>query len=369
MEMVGGRQKTFSRVLNVAFYYNRTFKKVAQNDDPIHKAGSWTMTMRPDYTLSLWPGEIEESEAEQQELITHIHFDAKYRLNKVLMEDKDYGKDKDINSELAEEENEQELKIYKRGDLLKMHAYKDAIRRTGGAYVLYPGTENKEMRGFHEIVPGLGAFSIRPGHWEEDSKPLKKFLEEVKTHMMNRTSEREKLSYYQYDVYLNQKKYKIFKNLPESVGENRDFIPDETTVILGYYKNKEHLDWILSNNMYNGRAGERGGSIEVSKEIVTARYVLLHNGSNIKLEKINKGGPKVYGYNDMKRLNYPFNPKEKNIEENIYLIFRLNKNGIEKELEQYYWDPNDIKELKRTRFGKFTVVKLTELMSVARIKH
>ena len=40
-----------------------------------------------------------------------------------------------------------------------MHAYKDAIRRTGGAYILYPG-ESEEWRkiGFHEVIPGLGAF-------------------------------------------------------------------------------------------------------------------------------------------------------------------------------------------------------------------
>lgn len=56
------------------------------------------MAMRPDYTLSLWPGNISEAEAEEQELITHIHFDAKYRLNKVILED-----EKDISEELNEE--------------------------------------------------------------------------------------------------------------------------------------------------------------------------------------------------------------------------------------------------------------------------
>lgn len=45
-QMVHGQQETFSRLLNVAFYYNRTFSKVPENDDPIHNAGSWTMSMR-----------------------------------------------------------------------------------------------------------------------------------------------------------------------------------------------------------------------------------------------------------------------------------------------------------------------------------
>lgn len=365
MKMVYGKQKTFSRVLNVAFYYNRTFNKVSVNNDPIHKAGSWTMTMRPDYTLSIWPGEIDEKEAERQELMIHIHFDAKYRLNKVLLEDKDA--DANIEDDLAEEKKEQEMKIYKRGDLLKMHAYKDAIRRTSGAYVLYPGDENRELRGFHEIIPGLGAFSIRPGHWQQDSVYLKQFLAEVKAHLMDRTSDREKLSYYQYDVYLEANKSMTMESLPEAEGENRDFLPDETTVLIGYYKNQEHLDWILKHWIYNGRAGERGGAIAVSKEIVTARYILLHNGREAILHKINLGGPKVFGYKEMKAREYPFNPYEKN-EDKIYLIFRLNQKGIEKELQKYQWNPEDIKKLKLTRYGKFDVIGLTELMKIAKIK-
>lgn len=365
MRMVSGRQETFSRILNVAFYYNRTFNRIADDSDPIHKAGSWTMTMRPDYTLSLWPGLITEQEAERQELIIHIHFDAKYRLDKVLLEDKDVGKD--IGKELAEEKQEQELKIYKRGDLLKMHAYKDAIRRTSGAYVLYPGEENREMHGFHEIVPGLGAFSIRPGHWQEDSIFLKQFLAEVKAHLMDRTSDREKLSFYQYDVHLEPNKSMTMESLPEAEGENRDFLPDETTVLIGYYKSQEHLDWIMKNWLYNGRAGDRGGAIAVSKEIVTARYILLQNSKKTALYKINVGGPKVFGYKEMKDRGYPFNPKEKN-DDKIYLVFRLNKNGIEKEMQKYRWHPEDIKKLKLTRYGKFDVIGLTDLMKIAKVK-
>ena len=365
MKMVYGKQETFSRILNVAFYYNRTFNKVSENNDPIHKAGSWTMTMRPDYTLSLWPGEIDEKEAERQELMIHIHFDAKYRLNKVLLEDKDV--EENIEEDLAEEKREQELKIYKRGDLLKMHAYKDAIRRTSGAYVLYPGDENRELRGFHEIIPGLGAFSIRPGHWQQDSIYLKQFLAEVKAHLMDRTSDREKLSFYQYDVHLKPNKSMTMESLPEAEGENRDFLPDETTVLIGYYKNQEHLDWIMKNWLYNGRAGDRGGAIAVSKEIVTARYILLHNGREAILHKINLGGPKVFGYKEMREREYPFNPSEKN-EDKIYLVFRLNKKGIEKELQKYEWHPEDIKKLKLTRYGKFDVIGLTELMKIAKIK-
>ena len=362
--MIEGLYEAGNRKFNVRFYYNRTFAHTRE-DEELDKSGSWTMNMRPDYTLSLWPGEISEQEAERQELIIHIHFDAKYRLDKVMLEDKDVGKD--IGEELADEKQEQELKIYKRGDLLKMHAYKDAIRRTSGAYVLYPGDENREMRGFHEIVPGLGVFSIRPGHWREDSVYLKQFLAEVKAHLMDRTSDREKLSYYQYDVHLERNKTITMESLPEAEGENRDFLPDETTVLIGYYKSQEHLDWIMKNWLYNGRAGDRGGSIAVSKEIVTARYILLINGRESTLLKINSGGPKVFGYKEMKERQYPFNPNDDN-EDKIYLVFRLNKKGIEKELQKYEWNPKDMKKLKLSKYGRFDVVGLTDLMKIARIR-
>lgn len=366
MRMVSGRQETFSRILNVAFYYNRSFNKVAKEKDPIHSAGSWTMTMRPDYTLSLWPGEITEQEAERQELVTHIHFDAKYRLDRVLLEDKDAGLD--IDKELAEEKQEQEMKIYKRGDLLKMHAYKDAIRRTSGAYVLYPGTENKELRGFHEIVPGLGAFSIRPGHWQEDSVYLKQFIAEVKAHLLDRTSDREKLSYYEYDIHKEEKLSMMMESLPEPYGENRDFIPDETFVLLGYYKNQDHLDWILKNNVYNGRAGIRKGSIHINKEIASAKYLLLHTQSGEShLYKLKVNGPRVFDYNELTKLDYPFSNDEKSLDY-IYLMFEINSKGLEPELMHYEWNSSSIPVLSKTNRFRVSAIKLTELIKFAKKK-
>lgn len=344
MQMISGRQETFSRSLNVAFYYNRTFSKVAENNDPIHKAGSWTMSMRPDYTLSLWPGDIAENEAEAQDLITHIHFDAKYRLNNILLNDSD-----NIEEELAEEKQDQELKIYKRGDLLKMHAYKDAIRRTSGAYILYPGTENKSLKGFHEIVPGLGAFSIRPGHWGEDSIALKQFILEVKSHMLDRTSKREKMSYYHHYLYKEENPTMVMERMPEPVYENRDFLPDETSVIVAYYKDQEHLDWILQNHMYNVRAGDSKGSVSLNNELINARYLLLHDGQKSQhLIRIVKKGPKIYTRAQLIRKGYPQYKiagtdmidlsREQREANKIYIVFELFKsNSAEKELLEYRW--------------------------------
>ena len=302
------------------------------------------MAMRPDYTLSLWPGEISESEAEKQDLITHIHFDAKYRLNKITLEDTNCE-----DEDLLVEKEEQESGIYKRADLLKMHAYKDAIRRTSGAYVLYPGTENRSIKGYHEVVPGLGAFSIRPGHWEEDSISLKQFIAEVKAHMLNRTSQREKNSYYQYYLYKEENPTMLIESLPEPVHENRDFLPDETSVIVAYYKGQEHLDWILQNHLYNVRAGESKGSITLDNDLINARYLLLHNSKESHhLIRINKEGPKIYTRAELVKMGYPQyrisgtdqidTAREQREANKIYLVFKLFKNNsAEKEMLAYRW--------------------------------
>ena len=65
------------RKLNIRFSYNRSFS--GKQEYP--HAGSWTVTLRPDYTLSFWPVGIDEEEAEKQELIVHVHFDAKYKVD------------------------------------------------------------------------------------------------------------------------------------------------------------------------------------------------------------------------------------------------------------------------------------------------
>ena len=370
-KMVYGQQETFSRVLNVAFYYNRTFSQISEEEDRIHKAGSWTMSMRPDYTLSLWPGEITEAEAESQELIVHIHFDAKYRLDKVLLDD--------AGTNIDEEQEQQEKGIYKRADLLKMHAYKDAIRRTSGAYVLYPGDENKAIRGFHEIVPGLGAFSIRPGHWQEDSFYLKQFLAEVKAHLMDRTSQREKLSYYEHDIHKLPNKSMVMENMPEPSGENRDFLPGETYVIVAYYKDQRHLEWILNNHWYNFRAGLDNGSIALDNEIINARYVLLYNDKEAThLIRIRKEGPKVYTRAQLLSMGYPPYLKsgssevdtelEKKEANRIYLVFKLFKdNNCEKEYQRYSWSAVELVG-NYNNIGRSFPINLVKLIKKARTK-
>ena len=159
---IEGRYNQKGRDFKIKFSFNRTF-----GHSKYPEKGSWTQQMRPDYTLSIWPAAFKEEEAEVQELIVHVHFDAKYKvdgLKYLISKDNENMSEDDSLQMLNEEKNMQKKGTYKRADLLKMHAYKDAIRRTVGAYVLYPGTEQYRRSGFHEIIPGLGAFPVSPSN-------------------------------------------------------------------------------------------------------------------------------------------------------------------------------------------------------------
>lgn len=166
--------------LNVRFDYNRTFVRRFAIGEP----GSWTERMRPDYTLTLWTGAENEQAANESGRAVHVHFDAKYRIETL---DQLFGKD-DADSTGSEGEVEQAVGTYKRVDLLKMHAYRDAIRRSYGAYVLYPGQIERRWTGYHELLPGLGAFVLRPG---SDDASLREFIGDLIKHVASASAQQE----------------------------------------------------------------------------------------------------------------------------------------------------------------------------------
>lgn len=310
-----GVYNSSSRKFNVQFNYNRSFR--GKNDYP--SSGSWTTTLRPDYTLSIWPFGIDEHQAEKEELIVHIHFDAKYKVDNIIE-----FTDQDIEADLNEEKTANRKGNYKNADLLKMHAYKDAIRRSAGAYVLYPGTEKISRAGFHEIIPGLGAFPVRPSKSEDGTEELKKFILEVINHFIDRATQREKIALKSFQVYQNRpvKEDRVDDLLPEPFGDNRHLIPDETYVLIGYYKSEEHLNWIEKEKKYNFRTGTGNGSLNLDLETVSAKYLLLHtkgDKSSSRLWKIVSQGPKVFTKNDLdgKKVKYP-DPKH-----DYYLVIEL----------------------------------------------
>ena len=361
MTMIEGLYDAGRRKFNVRFYYNRTFAHTRE-DTELGKPGSWTMNMRPDYTLSIWPGEIGMEQAEREDLIAHIHFDAKYRVEKIDLGADDLVNDEQMSEALLNEKKEQEEGIYKRADLLKMHAYKDAIRRTSGAYILYPGTVERRLKGFHEIIPGLGAFCLTPSNYDEELISLQVFLLKIVDHMLDRTSQRERMSYYANKVY-NTPSEKVKEQMPESAGLNRDFLPDETWVVLGYVKDEKHLEWIRKTGLYNFRAGTQNGSLRLSRNLVSSRYILLHaRGKSIQFVRLADEGPRVFRRSDLLRMGYPQSADEEKKKDDIYIVYRLEPDRTEQEWAQYKWNISEVSSKKGNQIAVPEPVKLSDLM-------
>lgn len=343
---------TGTRQLNIRFNYNRSFR--GQNDYPY--SGSWTSTMRPDYTLSFWPYGISEKDAELQELIVHIHFDAKYKIANLTDLLKTETKE-----DLEKEKEDNRKGIYKNADLLKMHAYKDAIRRTGGAYVLYPGDASIKKKGFHEIIPGLGAFPVRPSKTDDGIGELKEFILEVINHFVNRASQREKIAYRTYDVYRNkpQKEDEVNELLPETYGVNRDLIPDDTYILVGFYK-KENINWIINSGLYNARADSSRGSLRLGPGEAGAKFLLLHTTDETKtgrLLRITETGPRVFSKQTLIDKGYPTEPSQ-----NYYLVYKIQE-VTDRELMNQEWDITLLDKYKQGRGSALPFsVTLTELM-------
>lgn len=364
MTMIEGLYDTDRRKFNVRFYYNRTFAHTHEDED-LDKAGSWTMNMRPDYTLSIWPGEISMEQAEREDLIVHIHFDAKYRVNKIDLGEEDSMSEDQLSEALLNEKKEQEEGIYKRADLLKMHAYKDAIRRTSGAYILYPGTIEHHLKGFHEIIPGLGAFCLTPSNCDEELLSLQIFLLKIIGHMHDRTSQRERMAYYTNMVYNTPSKL-VQEQMPEPAGENRDFLPDETWVVMGYVKNEKHLEWIRKTGLYNFRTGTQKGSLRLSRNLVSSRYLLLHaHGESIEFVRLADEGPRVFRRSDLLRLGYPPSDDEEEKKDDIYIVYRLELERTEPEWAQYKWDINKVTNKKGNMIAVPEPLKLSDLIKKA----
>jgi len=298
-----GVYKSPSRNLNIQFSYNRSFG----GGKTFPNSGSYTTTLRPDYTLSIWPEEITEAkEAERTELITHIHFDAKYKVKnfyELISKSKNEELTEEENFELIKEEAEEVKKgTFKNQDLLKMHAYKDAIRRTGGAYVLYPGEGKDEpFRGFHELIPGLGAFVIKPNKNDKDKQHLKSFIKKVIANFIDRASQREHTAIKIYDIHKNEKDDNNILNepMPEylDLAKKEKLIPNETFILVGYCRENSNIEgFYKKHGLYNFRMDNNKGSLELNNEIVNSKYLLLRisgeQNAN-KIFKIKSKGPKV----------------------------------------------------------------------------
>ncbi|MDB3972037.1 DUF2357 domain-containing protein [Candidatus Thioglobus sp.] len=355
---IHGRYNHKGRDLEIRYSYNRTFNK---SDYP--KSGSWTRQMRPDYTLSIWPSEFSDEEAEKQELMVHVHFDAKYRVDGLeYLNQSETESDNDLHVEKQQEKQGK----YKRADLLKMHAYKDAIRRTVGAYVLYPGSNSNTFESFHEVVPGLGAFPISPSNDGRGLDAVQSFILEVVDHVSNRASQREQLTYRAYNVHKNKpdENYKVNESIPEFNSKGtRSTPPSEATVLVGFYKDKKQYKWIEGKGLYNIRLDAKGLKTFGVKE-AGAKYLLLRSSGQFEIGDIWRivgTDPEIMSKQDLLGEGYPSEPSCAN-----YLVYKIEK-AKEGDFNNAIWS---IKKLSgyasdRANAARPFAVTLTELFQAS----
>lgn len=257
------------RPLRIEVFFNRTF---AGRDD---QRGSWSQAMRPDCSVRIRPDGSTPSRVTAQDLEVWLHFDAKYRVDNLLAQ---LSSAPDSDELLAESANSGGAK---RADLLKMHAYRDAISRTAGAYVLYPGSEIKDIRrhpGFKEVLPGLGAFPLRPNSQglPSSSQALDQFFSDVLMHVASQVTRDERHRFWTATVHRSDE-----PTLKSSL--TTDFLdepPADTDVLLAFVRSVEHLQWIDQLKQYNIRAGDRVGAVEIGGRELGAKLLVLYENRN-----------------------------------------------------------------------------------------
>jgi len=152
-----------------------------------------------------------------------------------------------------------------------------------GAYLLYPGTNTYRQRGFHEVIPGLGAFPVSPSNCDSGIEAVGHFIREVAEHFSNRASQREQLTYHQYAIHKELNTTKVQEIMPEylaSATKVRAQPPAEASVLVGFY-NDDQYDWIKTNGLYNIRLDSKGLKMFGIKES-GARYLLLRRQGQLE---------------------------------------------------------------------------------------
>lgn len=267
-----------SRRLNARFAYNRQFEVTPDRQE----SGSWTRRLHPDYTLTFWPDGLSEVEAERREQLVHVHFDAKYRVEDI---------EGLFGAADADDVDDEAEGNYKRQDLMKMHAYRDAIKRSQGAYVLYPGGAKAPVKftGFHEILPGLGAFSVTPDEngAAQGLNFVEQFLDEVLSQLGNRTSAQERASFHTYESYILREEtvpYGALK-LPETDiygAEYRALPPAEEMVLAAWYENDAQARLAAADDGFTYvRLGRRSGALHVHPNLAKVRNIVLRTHSAV----------------------------------------------------------------------------------------
>ena len=132
------------------------------------------------------------------------------------------------------------------------------------------------MRGFHEIIPGLGAFAVNPSEEKVGLKNVSDFIDKVINHLLDRASQRENISNKAHLIYKEQKDDNNILNepMPEyfDIKKTIKLIPNDTFVLVGYSKTEKRFKWYDEHGKYIFRMDGAKGSLELDNEVVNAKY-------------------------------------------------------------------------------------------------
>ena len=110
------------------------------------------------------------------------------------------------------------------------------------------------------------------------------------------------------------------------------------TILIGYYKNDQHKKWIVEKRLYNARLGDAKGSVDVTPQLLSAKYILLHGKEGISLCQLDGKGPRIITKADLIS-NHEYPSQNPNAE--YYLLFNIKGKGIRKQiLEEHGFDMN-----------------------------
>jgi len=176
--------------VRVNFFYNRVFPRPTRA--LVDWYGSYTARFDPDYSIELV---FEGGSGRQRHW---LHFDAKYRLDKVDVLQLFAAAEEDDEPRTGEAANyEQELtRVYRQDDLFKMHTYRDGILSSRGAYILFPGhgagarTDGNQRNLFVRnpsafgempkyLFPSVGAFDLCPGREDAQRAIIREFIRDI----------------------------------------------------------------------------------------------------------------------------------------------------------------------------------------------
>ena len=246
--------------LLVHFFYNRLFSE----QPSILEDGSYSKSFRPDYTAVVLPAEYEdkgrqkaEDLAEAAGTISYLHFDAKYRIDKL----KDlFGATEETDADRQEAKS---TGTVKNADLYKMHTYNEAIRRTVGSFVLYPGTDTTPnyhasgkdrniYRRYHEIIPGVGAFAIKPRaangkHEAQGLECLQIFLQDFLTHQASKFTQSHRINYWTHET-LRDSPAAYAPGMSEFHFSAKP--PQDTQVLLGFVRDEAGSEACRNANVF-----------------------------------------------------------------------------------------------------------------------